>query len=213
METLIILFFLSIQYLISTPIDTIEYLQPNWCLAVQFICRFAKAPDASRMDWSSFTKGYFLNRDTLVAVLLLIDASVPPQKIDLDCANWLGRNNVWFSVVLKIILSLSLGYGHNANRSPYHGISTFFLCASDTVDFCFHKVWQNEGKQRKEARWEHQALSTADQTKLPGTSPMDHDQQCHWFGQRWATPTYVSAKKLLGSIGTVSKPDVREGTR
>ncbi|XP_040998737.1 GTP-binding protein At2g22870-like [Juglans microcarpa x Juglans regia] len=55
---------------------------------------FAKAPDASRMDWSSFTKGYFLNRDTLVAVLLLIDASVPPQKIDLDCANWLGRNNI-----------------------------------------------------------------------------------------------------------------------
>ena len=46
------------------------------------------------MDWSSFTKGYFLNRDTLVGVLLLVDASVPPQKIDLDCANWLGRNNV-----------------------------------------------------------------------------------------------------------------------
>ncbi|CAN1316879.1 GTP-binding protein At2g22870 [Linum perenne] len=55
---------------------------------------FAKASDAARMDWSGFTKGYFLNRETLVAVLLLIDASVPPQKIDLDCANWLGRNNV-----------------------------------------------------------------------------------------------------------------------
>ncbi|KAK7252152.1 hypothetical protein RIF29_35909 [Crotalaria pallida] len=55
---------------------------------------FAKAPEAAKMDWSSFTKGYFLNRNTLVAVLLLIDASVPPQKIDLDCANWLGRNNI-----------------------------------------------------------------------------------------------------------------------
>ncbi|XP_020210071.1 GTP-binding protein At2g22870 [Cajanus cajan] len=55
---------------------------------------FAKAPEASKTDWSSFTKGYFLNRSTLVAVLLLIDASVPPQKIDLDCANWLGRNNI-----------------------------------------------------------------------------------------------------------------------
>ncbi|XLU82193.1 hypothetical protein S245_005613 [Arachis hypogaea] len=55
---------------------------------------FAKAPEAAKMDWCSFTKGYFLNRDTLVAVLLLIDASVPPQKIDLDCANWLGRNNI-----------------------------------------------------------------------------------------------------------------------
>ena len=57
-------------------------------------CRFAAASKTARMDWSSFTKGYFLNRDTLVGVLLLVDASVPPQKIDLDCANWLGRNNV-----------------------------------------------------------------------------------------------------------------------
>ncbi|KAJ1405454.1 P-loop containing nucleoside triphosphate hydrolase [Sesbania bispinosa] len=55
---------------------------------------FAKAPEAAKTDWSAFTKGYFLNRSTLVAVLLLIDASVPPQKIDLDCANWLGRNNI-----------------------------------------------------------------------------------------------------------------------
>ncbi|KAJ4844191.1 hypothetical protein Tsubulata_000864 [Turnera subulata] len=55
---------------------------------------FAKAPDAARTDWSSFTKGYFLHRETLVAVLLLIDASVPPQKIDLDCASWLERNKI-----------------------------------------------------------------------------------------------------------------------
>ncbi|KAL6512805.1 hypothetical protein OROMI_034675 [Orobanche minor] len=55
---------------------------------------FANVPESARMDWSSFTKGYFLNRVSLVSVLLLVDASVPPQKIDLDCANWLGRNNI-----------------------------------------------------------------------------------------------------------------------
>ncbi|XP_050208310.1 GTP-binding protein At2g22870 [Mercurialis annua] len=55
---------------------------------------FAKVPNSAQTDWSAFTKGYFLNRETLVAVLLLIDASVPPQKIDLDCADWLGRNNI-----------------------------------------------------------------------------------------------------------------------
>ncbi|WCJ31469.1 P-loop containing nucleoside triphosphate hydrolases superfamily protein [Euphorbia peplus] len=55
---------------------------------------FAKASGSARTDWSTFTKGYFLNRETLVAVLLLIDASVPPQKIDLDCAYWLERNNI-----------------------------------------------------------------------------------------------------------------------
>lgn len=55
---------------------------------------FAKASESARTDWSAFTKGYFLNRDALVSVLLLVDASVPPQKIDVDCANWLGRNNI-----------------------------------------------------------------------------------------------------------------------
>ncbi|KAK2382950.1 GTP-binding protein [Trifolium repens] len=55
---------------------------------------FAKASEAAKTDWSSFTKGYFLNRNTLVSVLLLIDASVPAQRIDFDCANWLGRNNI-----------------------------------------------------------------------------------------------------------------------
>ncbi|KAK3006367.1 hypothetical protein RJ639_017478 [Escallonia herrerae] len=62
--------------------------------AVSRMTCFANAPESAKMDWSSFTKGYFLKRDSLVAVLLLIDASVPPQKIDLDCANWLGRNNI-----------------------------------------------------------------------------------------------------------------------
>ncbi|XP_039132419.1 GTP-binding protein At2g22870 [Dioscorea cayenensis subsp. rotundata] len=60
---------------------------------------FANAPESARMDWSSFTKGYFLNRGTLVGVLLLVDASSPPQQIDLDCANWLGRNNIGMTFV------------------------------------------------------------------------------------------------------------------
>ncbi|XP_006649684.2 GTP-binding protein At2g22870-like [Oryza brachyantha] len=60
---------------------------------------FAAASQSAQTDWSSFTKGYFLNRDTLVGVLLLVDASIPPQKIDLDCANWLGRNNIGLTFV------------------------------------------------------------------------------------------------------------------
>lgn len=73
------------------------------------------------MDWSSFTKGYFLNRDTLVGVLLLIDASIPPQKIDLDCANWLGRNNVrQHAVQLIILFHLMLVY--------FFELTLFFLC-------------------------------------------------------------------------------------
>ncbi|OEL26916.1 GTP-binding protein [Dichanthelium oligosanthes] len=72
---------------------------------------FAAASQSARMDWSSFTKGYFLNRDTLVSVLLLIDASIPPQKIDLDCANWLGRNNIGLTFVFTKCDKVKKGKG------------------------------------------------------------------------------------------------------
>ncbi|GJN08573.1 hypothetical protein PR202_ga26511 [Eleusine coracana subsp. coracana] len=72
---------------------------------------FAAASQTARMDWSSFTKGYFLNRDTLVGVLLLIDASIPPTKIDLDCANWLGRNNIGFTFVFTKCDKVKKGKG------------------------------------------------------------------------------------------------------
>ncbi|PON40321.1 GTP-binding ribosome biogenesis protein [Parasponia andersonii] len=78
---------------------------------------FAKASEAARMDWSSFTKGYFLNRDTLVGVLLLVDASVPPQKIDLDCANWLGRNNIPLTFVFTKCDKMKVGKGKRPDEN------------------------------------------------------------------------------------------------
>lgn len=63
------------------------------------ICRYAKSSKEKRIEWSKFTKDYFLNRGTLANVLLLIDASVPPQQVDVDCANWLGDAKIPFSVV------------------------------------------------------------------------------------------------------------------
>ncbi|XP_020098877.1 GTP-binding protein At2g22870 isoform X2 [Ananas comosus] len=53
---------------------------------------YAAAPQELRTNWGEFTKNYFLNRETLVSVFLLIDASIPAKKIDLEYASWLGRN-------------------------------------------------------------------------------------------------------------------------
>eukprot|EP00897_Mesotaenium_endlicherianum_P006986 jgi/Mesen1/6315/ME000325S05451 len=60
---------------------------------------FAKAPVAVRTGWNDFTKDYFLKRDNLVAVMLLVDASIPPQQIDLECVDWLGRNEIPVTLV------------------------------------------------------------------------------------------------------------------
>lgn len=68
------------------------------CCFVLFI-RYASAPQELRMDWGKFTKDYFLNRSTLVSVFLLIDASIPAKKIDLDYASWLGENQVMYEIL------------------------------------------------------------------------------------------------------------------
>lgn len=61
--------------------------------------RYAKVGQDERSEWRKFTRDYFVNRGTLANVLLLIDASIPPQQIDVDCANWLGESQVPFSIV------------------------------------------------------------------------------------------------------------------
>uniref|UniRef100_M8AWI4 GTP-binding protein n=1 Tax=Aegilops tauschii TaxID=37682 RepID=M8AWI4_AEGTA len=55
---------------------------------------YASAPQVARKDWDEFTRNYFLSRDNLVSVFLLIDASIPAKNIDLDYASWLGQNKI-----------------------------------------------------------------------------------------------------------------------
>lgn len=60
---------------------------------------YAAAPHEVRTDWAKFTKDYFLNRPTLVSVFLLIDASIPAKKIDLEYASWLGKNEIPMTLI------------------------------------------------------------------------------------------------------------------
>jgi len=59
---------------------------------------YAKRSKALRAEWSGFTQQYFLERPTLANVLLLVDASVPVQALDLEVADWLGNAQVPFSL-------------------------------------------------------------------------------------------------------------------
>ena len=52
--------------------------------------RYARRSKEDRLEWGAFTQAYFLERPTLAAVLLLVDASVPPQQSDLVCVDWLA---------------------------------------------------------------------------------------------------------------------------
>ncbi|XP_077210326.1 P-loop containing nucleoside triphosphate hydrolases superfamily protein [Tasmannia lanceolata] len=74
-------------------------INDNWYLVDLPGYGYAAAPHEVRIDWNEFTKDYFLNRETLVSVFLLIDASIPAKKIDLEYASWLGQNQIPMTLV------------------------------------------------------------------------------------------------------------------
>lgn len=60
---------------------------------------YAKTSKKNREKWLQFTKAYLGQRQQIANVFVLIDARIPPQKIDLDFVNWLGSKRVPFSIV------------------------------------------------------------------------------------------------------------------
>jgi GTP-binding protein len=60
---------------------------------------FANAPEKQRRQWALFTREYLLERENLIAVMLLIDSTVKPQRLDLECLEFLGENDVPVTVV------------------------------------------------------------------------------------------------------------------
>lgn len=60
---------------------------------------YAKTSKENVLMWNKFTREYFLERETLVSVLLLVDASIPPMELDIACAEWLADAETPFTVV------------------------------------------------------------------------------------------------------------------
>jgi len=61
---------------------------------------FAQVSRDKRVEWTRMIRSYILKRKQLQYVFLLIDARIPPQKLDLDFIKFLGENQVRFVIVL-----------------------------------------------------------------------------------------------------------------
>ena len=55
---------------------------------------YARTSKASRMEWQAMINDYILNRETLANLFVLIDARIPPQKIDIEFINYMGTHGV-----------------------------------------------------------------------------------------------------------------------
>jgi GTP-binding protein len=60
---------------------------------------YAQISQLQRDLWLKNIQDYFLKRENLKNVFLLIDASIPPQKKDIEFVNWLGEHHVPFCIV------------------------------------------------------------------------------------------------------------------
>ncbi len=60
---------------------------------------FAKVSREKRGEWEKMIDGYLMMRDQLQCVFQLIDAAVPPQKIDLEFTDKLGEDQIPFAII------------------------------------------------------------------------------------------------------------------
>jgi hypothetical protein len=55
---------------------------------------FAKANAKNKLEWFGFSSEYFMERKALIMVMLLVDASIPPQQSDVECLRWMADREV-----------------------------------------------------------------------------------------------------------------------
>ncbi|KAL4423508.1 hypothetical protein ABPG77_003641 [Micractinium sp. CCAP 211/92] len=60
---------------------------------------YARTSKGNVVEWNRFTREYFTERETLVTVLLLVDASIPPMALDISCAAWFAEAEIPFTIV------------------------------------------------------------------------------------------------------------------
>lgn len=60
---------------------------------------YAKSAQKTRRAWHNNTLEYFKKRTQIKNIFVLIDASIPPQKTDVDFICWLGKNTLPFSII------------------------------------------------------------------------------------------------------------------
>lgn len=60
---------------------------------------YARTSKTSREKWSQMMRDYFLHREALTNVFVLVDSRIPPQRIDLEFVEFLGTNGVPLAIV------------------------------------------------------------------------------------------------------------------
>ena len=85
---------------------------------------FANAPERARKQWALFTREYLLERENLLAVMLLIDPTIKPQVLDLECLEFTAQNDIPVTTgVTKVDKKRTITQGQRAR--PAENVEAF----------------------------------------------------------------------------------------
>lgn len=91
----------------KTQLINMFQMQESWYLADLPGYGYARVSKVKRSQFQKMITNYLTNRPNLVNTFVLIDCRIPPQKIDLEFMEWLGENQIPFSIVFTKIDKIS----------------------------------------------------------------------------------------------------------
>jgi len=74
-------------------------INKNWFLVDLPGYGYARVSKSSKKVFQKFITDYFAKREQLVLAFVLIDCRHEPQKVDLEFIQWMGENQIPFSIV------------------------------------------------------------------------------------------------------------------
>jgi GTP-binding protein len=60
---------------------------------------YARTSKSSREKWDAMMRNYFLHREELTCVFVLVDSRIEPQRLDLEFISFLGTNGVPLAII------------------------------------------------------------------------------------------------------------------
>ncbi|MDD3771724.1 MAG: ribosome biogenesis GTP-binding protein YihA/YsxC [Weeksellaceae bacterium] len=91
----------------KTQLINIFQLQDSWYLTDLPGYGYARVSKTKRGEFQKMITNYLTQRSNLVNIFVLIDCRIPPQKIDLEFMEWMGQNELPFSIVFTKIDKIS----------------------------------------------------------------------------------------------------------
>ena len=119
--------------------QTINYFLINylWFLVDLPGYGYAKTSKTNRTVFEKIIKNYIFKSPNLINLFVLIDASLPPQKIDLDFINLMGMNQIPLSLIFTKIdkiskqkLAENVQVFNNALLESWEVMPKFFKCSA-----------------------------------------------------------------------------------